>query len=794
MRKTFKSILSIILVLSMLLCATVPAFAAGAAETYICELRLIYAEDYEEAKEILEDSGFSDYKLYKNNLNQGSGEIGVFLAYKTTTDIEDAITDIAVMQMNGGYQEGNYQEMLSESYEAYVAMGKVYLEAIKYFNEAYDDGDFLAKLAHRQLNFYNVVSEGIPEDDIPDFEGEHLGDIFYNGISANELATMFMEGNSYALTNIRSLIAMGVSYNDDGAHYLKKVEEAVAMMNADKDVFEDADNFADYEALALVVGTTMETFKDMFKELAAYEGEMNFYDTEVTDLEYKYMESKSIADRFREVAYLNGQTLYDFCMNYEFDEEDFTSLYPLIGALNKGQAAMTKVAHYYDVVRYSMSDYPEAELEAEVAKQEEIYSKTPFNVYTGVDRSIYYGTFALTSEAYRADAYTEGGLIEHMFSENTAWTVSGIAAGATSLILGAWAVQRTLAAANVNATIETAKTVAKEMAYMRDKIYDMTSEVLNATPTSTLGIGSGYGQTCGDAINTLYFKAFPDMVDSPVLAYTTDHAKLWQLAGGRPTSNLSPSDYQAISSINDQYDSIVRGMDDAITKNESVANDIAANAGQSKAALFGTGFLYIVSGVMMIYSAYSLGMTVYNYYHPDYDDVPIALVDLIKTVDGDRYIKYDVVYNAEVNEEGVYEAADLNAFAGQRWNALYYTKSYEAGKPLLADSFLLNTSSSQVKDGYAPVHRFGEVSCYNLNKYNFSGNKTLYLSVKQSKNNKAAVADVPEVVGSMFGTGFLFLAGGIGAALGVGGTIVTQGLLKKKKSKTDSASDTSDED
>ena len=771
MKKTIKSIISIVLVLSMTLGIMVPAFAAK-EEVYLSELRIVYANSYDEAKQVLANSKFNDYQILNENLNSGTGEIGVWLAYKTTTNVDDAITDIAVMQMGGGYNEGNYQEMIAKSYAEYLETGSIYLQAIDYFVKAYDANDFLAKSVMRQLNLYTGLD---------DRDGENLGDIFYNGISANELATMFMEGNSYALNNIRSLIAMGVSYNDDGSHYLKKVEEAVAMMNADKDVFEDADNFADYEALALVVGTTMETFKDMFKELAAYEGEMNFYDTEVTDLEYKYMESKSIADRFREVAYLNGQTLYDFCMNYEFDEEDFTSLYPLIGALNKGQAAMTKVAHYYDVVRYSMSDYPEAELEAEVAKQEEIYSKTPFNVYTGVDRSIYYGTFALTSEAYRADAYTEGGLIEHMFSENTAWTVSGIAAGATSLILGAWAVQRTLAAANVNATIETAKTVAKEMASMRNEIYDMTSEVLNATPTSTLGIGSGYGQTCGDAINTLYFKAFPDMVDSPALSYMTDHTKLWELAGGRATSNLSPSDYQAISSLNDQYDSIVQGMDDVITNNESVANDIAANAGQTKAALFGTGFLYIVSGVMMIYSAYSLGMTVYNYYHPDYDDVPIALVDLIKTVDGDRYIKYDVVYNAEVNEEGVYEAADLNAFAGQRWNALYYTKSYEAGKPLLANSFSLSTSSNTAKTGYAPVHRFGEVSCYNLNKYNFSGNKTLYLSVKQSKNNKAAVADVPEVVGSMFGAGFLFLAGGIGAALGVGGTIATQGLLKKRK-------------
>ena len=130
MRKAFKSMIAAVLVLSMLMCAAVPAFAATSEEEYICELRLIYAEDYEEALEILADSEFKDYKLYKENLNKNSDEIGVFLAYKTTTDIDDAITDIAVMQMNGGYQEGNYQELIKKSYDSYVAMGEIYLQAI----------------------------------------------------------------------------------------------------------------------------------------------------------------------------------------------------------------------------------------------------------------------------------------------------------------------------------------------------------------------------------------------------------------------------------------------------------------------------------------------------------------------------------------------------------------------------------------------------------------------------------------------------------------------------------------
>jgi hypothetical protein len=192
---------------------------------------------------------------------------------------------------------------------------------------------------------------------------------------------------------------------------------------------------------------------------------------------------------------------------------------------------------------------------------------------------------------------------------------------------------------------------------------------------------------------------------------------------------------------------------------------------------------------MLLYSAFSLGMTVYNYYHPDYEDIPVAMVDLIDTVDGDRYVKYDVALAAETNDNGVYEAADLNAFAALRWNALYYTKSFEAGKPLLAGEFSVSNRSNKPKTNYAPVHRFGEVVCYDLNKYNYEYDTNIYLSVKQSKNDKAAVAEVPEVVGSMLGTGFLLLAGSVGAAFGVGGTLAVQKVSRKKRSRISSDAD-----
>jgi hypothetical protein len=193
--------------------------------------------------------------------------------------------------------------------------------------------------------------------------------------------------------------------------------------------------------------------------------------------------------------------------------------------------------------------------------------------------------------------------------------------------------------------------------------------------------------------------------------------------------------------------------------------------------------MYIVGGLIMLTSAIKLGIDIYNYYHPKYSDIPTAMVDLIDTPDGDRYIKYDVVYEVEPQVDGTFIAADLNAFQANRWNAMYFTKSYEAGKPLLADEFVISNTSNIPGEKHMPVHRFGEVVCYNLNKYNFNDDHSIFLSVKQSDKQKAAASDVPEIVGSVFSVGYYFLAGGIGIAAGVGGTIGTLELIKRRKSK-----------
>ena len=771
MKKSYKRILSSILVISLILTSSVSAFAAT-DEEYLCELRLVYADTFNEAKEILSDTEFEEYKLLNENLNEDTDETGVWLAYKTTTDIEDAITDLSVMQMNGGYQEGNYQEMIKQSYESYVKMGEIYLQAIDYFIEAYDEGDFMAESAFRQLNFYNVVSEDIPTDEIPDFDGEKLGDIFYEGVDEAELATMFLEGNSYALRNIRSLIAMGVSYNSDGKTYLQKVSDSAELMDRDAKVFDNKD----YQELAKLIAPTISTFRTMFEELSLYEDTFDFEDDNYTDEEIKYVEYKAIAEMMRDQKYLGGETLYEFCVQYTQDQ-DTSVLYPLVDALNDGQRAMTYVAHYYDVVRYSMSSLPTELMKEELTELEKTYTDNPFNIYEGVDRTIYNGTFALTSEAYRADSYNEASYLEEFFGLKTIMKITGnVAMGAVGAGIFYWAAVRHGNEIQAYNSAKAAIAAAKQKA----------SEAMNALGSQNLTSGTS--------------SIWVNIGETDYFVYTHEEFLDVLIANTKASAGSLPAN----ATFMQKYDFVVASIDShAVPMNPSLKTgmklvtrhveqasstvqsgqegaEIATQAAATKISL-GTISLYILGGAMMLYAAYNLGYTVYSYFNPEYEDVPIAMVDLIVTDDGDRYIKYDVVYEAESREKGVYAAGDLNAFEAQRWNALYYTKSYEAGKPLLADAFTVSNTNNKPKSNYTPVHRFGEVVCYDLNKYNFDDDTSIYLSVKQTKKDKSAVADVPEIVGSIFANGFWMLFGGLGAMVGVGGTLGTQALLKKKR-------------
>ena len=105
MRKSTKIISLILTVLMLVTAFPFIAFAAR-QETYIKELRISTASTAAEAKQWLIDNG---YTVVDTDLNQKTGKDCVYIGYKTTTNPNEAITDVALMQMNGGYTISDYE-------------------------------------------------------------------------------------------------------------------------------------------------------------------------------------------------------------------------------------------------------------------------------------------------------------------------------------------------------------------------------------------------------------------------------------------------------------------------------------------------------------------------------------------------------------------------------------------------------------------------------------------------------------------------------------------------------------
>ena len=761
MKKTLKSLISVMLVLCMMVSTAITASAASYwDEEYLSDLRLIYADTYKEAKLILSETKLEGYDIYDENLNENTDEIGVWLAYKTTTDVDEAITDIAVMQMNGGYQAGNYQEMLKQSRDDYLKMGEIYLQAIRYFAKAYRAGNFFAQSAYRQLNFYNGLDF---------YKTKKLGDLFVgNLLTTSDLATLFLQGNTQVLQNIRSLLAMGVSYNEDGLHYLEKVGVSAEKMNANQTVFYGKN----YDSLAALIAPSIVTFGNMFDELSTYESELNYTDETFTDLEIKYSEYKAIAEMMRAVKYLNNQTLYDFCVNYSLDTNDYSSLYPLVDALNAGQIAVTKLFRYYEVVRYSMDDAPKEIINEEISKLEEKYGATPFDVYTGVDRDIYKGTFALTNKAYRTNAYDDDtSLAESLFGDGL-WDVidAGMTSGAIGVGLSVWEI----AEKSGPSSQEVDLSMVTKAIDRYGKLVLSACEAIGGKPfkLSALFEVVSPNKTLGEVV----YGVLADTDDGVAHAQMTFLDLCEQLIYKVIHGNLSTSD-KARAALNFASSKISEA------KNGVVASQASATPVTTGILSQFSTLLYFSSAITTAYTAISMCRKIYNYHHPAYDDIPLSIVDVVNTESGDKYVKYDVVYEAQPQKNGDYAAGDLNAFEGQRWNALYYTKDAHAGSPLLAE-FVLSNNDNRADEYYSPVHHFGEIICYDLNKYNFSsGSDSIFLSVEKSENAKSTIEDVPDVVGSIFGTGFLFIVVGVGIVFGTAGTLGTQFFLNKQQKK-----------
>ena len=185
-------------------------------------------------------------------------------------------------------------------------------------------------------------------------------------------------------------------------------------------------------------------------------------------------------------------------------------------------------------------------------------------------------------------------------------------------------------------------------------------------------------------------------------------------------------------------------------------------------------------GVSLVVEAVIIGIKLYKYYYGrEYSVIPRIIVDNVETDTESYYVKY----YAALDQNGEY--ADLNAWAGQRWNALYTTKDEDAGDPILASGLVakLKDSSMPTAQSYG-VHYFGETGACNLSRYLLKATApATYMFFTRDHSLRATA--------SAFSRGTVITFASIGAvggiALGSFGVIGAQKIKAKKKKEEESA-------
>ena len=428
--KSIKMIVALVLTLTMI--ALVPLNTAAAANdgNYVSEVYVAYGKNAEEAKKTLSDKGFIPVE---GNLNDG-GKTYSMLGYKTTDDPQQAITNLSVMNMNGGYSATDYKNLLKQQKTKIANFLTEFMPAINEYRANLKADKARAIFVHDMLNKYT-------EDD----SGKKLGDLLneetlqdklgiYESINAGnpnklpDLITLLMQGNTTVLNSVETLLAVSAdsgdatfldrftskSYDD----LLDELEAKQPELNTETKRKQQLDN--QYEDIVLAFSAAV---SKLGKDLIAYEnGNLNLETASEEDIQKQFSASDKDSDveevkatmemadftaigslyvalREYEGGKFKKGELLDFFKRDEIDSEE---LYPMAAALSDGQRAGLSFISLTTLLRYSFLDDEAWKKELEEANSS-LKNISEMSVYDGVDRNVFKedGSVAMTDAAKR---------------------------------------------------------------------------------------------------------------------------------------------------------------------------------------------------------------------------------------------------------------------------------------------------------------------------------------------------------------------------------------------------------
>ena len=800
---------SVLLCLTMLLVypTQLVASAADNGKKYISEVKVGMGKTSEEAsKELLEEGYtiFADDKGNYADLNEGAGTTNalkegpnqkiVYLGYKTTDDAGDAITDLAVMNMRGGFSYQGYEQLMQDHMDTHIKpFVDRFISTLSEYRENLKKPQDSAN--YKRADYYRMLLNKLTDDDtgnkplgdlLVNKTKYEMGDDAYNKLSDTEkksrcdILTLLMQGNGQAVMLMETELTKASDSSDntwldrfletdldkltqevkeenpgitpseinqelDKKYYdtAKKIREKWStfnelLLNYDNAV-DSADEVIDTELESDTNTKVNENSSD--EELAkAMDEELDKHNLLLDG--GKAAEDIAVHDFLEAIKYEKG-TLLDFFQKdvSEFNsEKKIRALYPIVDALSGGQIAGLDFLSIKDMIIMAFTD-------EKGFNSVDLDKVKPASIYEGVNREIYEkGGVALTDDALRADASTSASATNSGFKLSTLSIVLWSCTAATGAVaLGTGIASKMIAKAGERAVTRLGD-LQKQLSELNNKL-DYTK-------------------------SNAYFEKFG--------RYGQD-AGVKQLT--RQINSLETRD---------------------IPKAEEAARK-AMQEGAAKSTLckyLSVGFA-VVSALLAGFSIYFTVTEMMEYYRVKFAPIPKYIVEKTDITATDtktgkemmiqnqtayyRYVpcnRTDGSSNVEKeNHEILLDRADLNGDVGKQWLALYSVK-YENGMPILADSLKLKLGKGGAPGGYSTgIHMFGDEAVQNLTDeksgYSYNDpNKGTYVFFKRDTTPVKGL-----IAGSVFSGGSLLLGAILGLIAGVGLTMLITFSSKKRRER-----------
>ena len=619
---------------------------------YVSDVRIYTAASPEAAKALCQNDGFIPVD---GDLNDGANGGSVVLGYQTTTDVEQAVTDVRMMQMTSGFSMVDYTEVVSRQYPQLDGMIADEYAAINEFVQKLESGSANAETALNYLNLFTIPETGMK-----------LGDYFVSGaVDKKMLKKLFLQSTAAISTTIFGQLTLGVSDSPDDT-WAGRVYGFREMFDAEHDEESEEeqsrDPYAELDKQYLNnterLVTVLQDFSTKYQN-AIVRAEKNggklpeISSDEATPEEMNekgtdslYVLAHDVLNLFSyDDETLLGDWLVEMGCQKLAKKNELRQLYPLTASMSYGQIVTTEITGICSSALYisDMSSQNEAlkkGLSEAKAACRELEGQDVISVWSGVDQDMFKRKVAVTGDAQR---YT-----------------------------------------NIK---NTADNMVK-----RNKAIQVLENVTDIAQKSVAIAG-------GVAAVLMIPNALVQVIAADAALWYCQHFTTYMIFA-------------------------------CMGKVASIIGTISL-------------IVLIVAIIVMVI------VWIYEAFAPECDDltyteIPEIAMDL-STDDNESgnggMLRYDLV-------RGPDGKADINAYEGKQWNALYYSKNTASGKPVTVTEgkspFIVQVGNSINPKGYAPVRNFDEIYAANLNanvKQTDANQIYLFYSLPGSKANTTVVPD-----------------------------------------------------